>query len=206
MFPRQLHAVFKRSEALLAPSLLIRQTSVGIWVPTPIEVVDEACAQLKTDGWFTGARPGCVLDAGAGDGRVTALLSRLDPTRSVYGIEQDPTLYAQAVDNLDRLRRKGLVDTKRVHLIEGNYCDLLTYQRARINLRDVHLVFNYPDGNQRRLARFIAAQAGAQTKLCVLSHDHTIELDDLVLNHRRDVHTGNEPPWRLSIYGMPEST
>ena len=205
MLPRQLRAVFHQSEASLAPGLPIRKTHVGIWVPTPIEVIDEACAQLKADGWFAGARPGDILGAGAGDGRVTALLSRLDPTRSVYGIEQDPTLYAHAVDNLDRLAGEGLVEAAAAHLIEGDYCDLLTYRRAQINLRDIHLIFNYPDGNQLQLARFMIAEAGPQTKLCVLSHDHTLEPDELALNYRRVIEAGDDPPWRLSIYGMPES-
>ena len=71
--------------------------------------------------------------------------------------------------------------------------------------RDTHLVFNYPDGNQQRLAAFIAAQAGDQTKLCVLSHDRTLELDGLALQHRHDVRVKNEPPWQMSIYGMPGS-
>ncbi len=205
MFPRQVHAVFERSGSSFAPRLPIRRTSVGIWVPTPMKVIDEACARLKADGWLARTRPGHLLDAGSGDGRVAALLSRLDPARSVYGIERDPTLYARALLNLETLNRKGLTDEAQVHLIEGDYCDVATYRKTGITLRDTHLVFNYPDGNQQRLARFIAAQAGDQTKLCVLSHDRTLELDGLALQHRHDVRVKNEPPWQMSIYGMPGS-
>ena len=203
MFPRQLYAVFERSGASFAPSLPIRYTSVGIWVPTPMKVLAAACAQLQTDGWFARTRPGHLLDAGSGDGRVAALLSQLDPTRLVYGIEHDPRLYARAVHNLETLKPTGLTDPSRVHLIEGDYCDVATYRGARINLRDTHLVFNYPDGNPQRLARFMAAHGGDHTKVCLLSHDRTLVLDGLALQHRSDVRVQNEPPWQLSIYGMP---
>ena len=170
-----------------------------------MKVIDEACAQLQADGWFADTRPGHLLDAGSGDGRIAALLSRLDPTRLVYGIERDPTLHARAVLNLETLKRKGIIDDARVRFVEGGYCDVATYREARINLQDTYLVFNYPDGNEQRLARFIAEEGGDRTKLCLLSHDRTLDIDGLALQHRSDIRVENEPPWRLSIYGMSGS-
>ena len=118
----------------------------------------------------------------------------------VYGIEADPALYDQAVTNLQTLGVKGLVDSARVHLIEADYCDLSTYETRRIALRETGVIFNYPDGNERRLARFVSERCGRGTTLCLLTHDTTLELDELDLRDRRDVSAGTGPAWQLSLY------
>ena len=201
---RQLQAVFDRSHTSTSftQTLPIQKTSVGIWVPTPLEVIDAAGGLLKDRGWLDASQPGHLLDAGTGDGRVGMLLSRLDATRVVYGIEHDPRLYDRARENLEKLGEKGLIDPDLVQIVEGNYCDVSTYRGARIAMRQTHLIFNYPDGNQQQLGQFIMAHAGAQTKLCLLSHDRTLDLDELRLEDRFDVGVSNEPEWRLSVYGI----
>ena len=199
---RQLQAVFDRSQTQLAPTLPIQKTSLGIWVPTPLKVIDTAGALLKNRGWLDSSRPGHLLDAGTGDGRVGMLLSRLDSARVVYGIERDARLYARALENLEKLGQKGLVDPARVQIVEGDYCDAATYLGAQIEFRYTHLIFNYPDGHQHQLGLFVATHAGSQTKLCLLSHDRTLELDELRLEDRFDVGVLNEPDWRLSVYGI----
>ena len=197
----QLAKVFERSEATRGRVLPIRRTGRGIWVPTPVRVIEEAIETLRELGLLgEETPPGHVIDAGTGDGRVAAVLAFLDPTRLVYGIEADPALYAQAVTNLQTLEAKGLIDSARVHLIEADYCDLPTYQTRGIALRHTCLIFNYPDGNERRLARFVSERCGRATTLCLLTHNRTLRLEELKLEDRRDVSAGTEPAWRLSVY------
>ena len=198
---KQLAKVFERSQASRGRVLPIRKTGRGIWVPTPVRVIEEAIETLKKIGLLgAGTPPGHVIDAGTGDGRIPAVLASLDPTRLVYGIEADPALYAQAVTNLQTLEGRGLIDSARVHLIEADYCDLTTYETRGIALRQTGVIFNYPDGNERRLARFVSERCGRGTKLCLLTHDRTLELDELELRDRRDVSAGTGPAWRLSLY------
>ena len=199
---KRLIKVFERSEASLGRALPIRKTGRGIWVPSPVSVIREAIETLKKIGLLgEGAPPGHVIDAGTGDGRIPAVLASLDPTRCVYGIEADPALYAQAVTNLQSVAARGLIDSAFVHLIEADYLDLATYETRGIALRQASVIFNYPDGNERRLARFVSQRCDRSTKLCLLTHDRTLELDELELRDRHDVSAGTGPAWRLSLYG-----
>ena len=201
---KQLTKVFERSEASRGRVLPIRKTGRGIWVPTPVRVIEEAIEMLTKIGLLgEGTPPGHVIDAGTGDGRIPVFLASLDPTRVVYGIEADSALYAQAVTNLQTLDARGLIDSAHVHLIEADYCDLATYETRGIALRQTGVIFNYPDGNERRLARFVSERCGRDTKLCLLTHDRTLEIDELELGDRRDVSAGTEPAWRLSLYSRP---
>ena len=200
-----LYRAFERSEAAFGQMLPIRKTCRGIWVPTPVAVIEEALIILRGIGLLgDGAPNGHVVDAGTGDGRIPAVLVQFDPTRSIYGIERDPALYAQTSENLRSLGRAGLLDHDRTHLIEGDYCDLATYEMRGLDVRHTAVVFNYPDGNHARLARFISAHAGRDTKLCLLTHDRTLALDELELRDRQDVSVGTEPAWRLSVYDRPQ--
>ena len=113
---KQLAKVFERSQASRGRVLPIRKTGRGIWVPTPVRVIEEAIETLKKIALLGGGTPpGHAIDAGTGDGRIPAVLASLDPTRLVYGIEADPALYAQAVTNLQTLEARGLIDSARVH-------------------------------------------------------------------------------------------
>ena len=198
---RRLYKVFKRSEASLVHSLPIRKTICGIWGPTPVRVIEEAIAVLEDIGLLGGALlQRTVVDAGTGDGRIPAVLAVFDPTRPVYGIEQDPALFAQASVNLQRLRARGVIDHTRIHLAEADYCEMATYEACGLDVSQTGIVFNYPDGNQRRLARFIAEHGGAGTRLCLLTHDRSLELDELELRVRQDVTVDGEASWRLSVY------
>ena len=133
---KQLTKVFERSEASSGRALPIRKTGRGIWVPTPVRIIEEAIETLKKIGLLgEGTPPGHVIDAGTGDGRIQAVLAPLDPTRVIYGIEADPALYAQAMTNLQTLEARGLTDSTHVHLIEADYCDLTTYKTRGIALR-----------------------------------------------------------------------
>ena len=159
--------MFERSEAALVRSLPIRKTICGIWHPTPVRVIEEAIAVLEDVGLLGEApRQRTVIDAGTGDGRIPAVLAALDPTRPIYGIEQDPALFAQASVNLQRLQPEVCTH---IHLVEADYCETATYEACGLDFPQTGIVFNYPDGNERRLARFISEHGGVGTRLCLLT-------------------------------------
>ena len=197
----KLAQVFERSEASTGRALPIRRTGRGIWAATPVRVVEAAVKTLHGIGLLgDGGQPGHVIDAGTGDGRVPAVLAAWGPSRTVYGFETDAALYAQAVTNLHALDAGGLVDAAHVHLLEADYCDVRSYERGGIALSQTAVVFNYPDGNERQLARFVAQHCGHQTTLCLLTHNRTLELNELPRRVCHDVSDGTGPRWRLSLY------
>ena len=196
----KLEAIFERSERALAPGVPIRKTSAGIWVPSPIPTIAAAVAALKELGLLGPAAAGKpVVDAGMGDGRVAAVVAALEPSHAVYGIELDPVLCARAAQNLRRVLRIAR-GRPQVQPVEGDYCDVATYASCGLDLRAVGVVVNYPDGNQERLARFIAAHAGPGASLCLFTHDREVRVDDLVLRAERDLPAEYGPDWRLAVY------
>ena len=200
MSVRRLQAVFDRSERALARGIPIRKTAAGIWVPSAVEQIVEVAALLREMGVLgAGSPPPPVVDAGMGDGRVAAVLAHLEPARPVCGIERDPALYAQAAENLRVLRGHGSAYAA-VRLVEGDYCDPAVYASGGVDLGAPLVVVNYPDGNQQRLARFIARHAGPDAALCLFTHDRSLDVDELPLRARRDLPAPPGPDWRLSIY------
>ena len=109
-------------------------------------------------------------------------------------------LHARAASNLHALATSGLIDSTRVHLLEADYCDIATYETRGIALHQASVIFNYPDGNERHLARFVAEHCGHDTTLCLLTHNRALEVDELDLLARHDINDGTGPPWRLSLY------
>ena len=196
----RLEAIFQWSERALAHGVPIRKTSAGIWVPSPISMIVDAVSALRELGLLGPAAAGrAVVDAGMGDGRVAAVVALLEPSHPVYGIERDPVLCARAEQNLRRALRTSR-GSPRVHPVEGDYCDVATYASCGLDLQAVGVVINYPDGNQERLARFVAAHAGPGASLCLFTHDRDLEVRELVLRAERDLPTDFGPDWRLSIY------
>ena len=199
---RRLEAIFQRSEQALAPGVPIRKTSAGIWVPSPISVIVELVSALKEIGVLgpgTAGAAGAVVDAGMGDGRVAAVIAALEPSRPVFGIERDAVLCSRARQNLQRVRRIAR-GRPGVHPVEGDYCDVATYASCGLDLQAVGAVLNYPDGNQERLARFVAAHAGPGASLCLFTHDRAVEIRELVLRAERDLPAEYGLTWRLSVY------
>ena len=192
--------MFERSTTRLGGSLPIRKTSAGIWVPTPVPVITMAARLLEEMGLLGDAAPGgLIVDAGTGDGRVPAVLASLDPTRPICGIEADALLYTQAVANLEALSSHRL-DSRLVTLIEGDYCDTRAYTSHALDLRDIGMFLNYPDGHEQQLARFVARHAGAAAKLVLLTHDRSVGVRELELCARRRVVVAGEQDWELSVY------
>lgn len=193
--------VFERSERSTRRSLPIRKTGRGIWAATPLRVIEAAVTTVHGIGLLgEGGGPGHVIDAGTGDGRLPAVLAAADPSRVVYGFETDAALYAQAVTNLRALDTNGLIDAAAVHLLEADYCDVQSYETRGIAIARTAVVFNYPDGNERQLAQFVAQHGGRDTTLCLLTHNRTLAIDDLPLRACHDVSDGTGPRWRLSLY------
>ncbi len=198
----RLKGIFDRSEVALGHTIPIRKTATGVWVPTPLQVIEAAFAAFEDLGLLGGeAVPRPALDAGAGDGRVPCVLASLDPRLHVYGVELDPVLFARASTNVETLEAKAVTTAGRVHLLAGDYCDTATYAAGGLDVGDAGLVFNYPDGNETRLARFILENGGDSTKLCLLTTDCEVVVGELDLQCERDIAVTGELPWRLSIYG-----
>jgi hypothetical protein len=196
----KLTRVFERSETSSRRAFPIRKTGRGIWVPTPVRVLAGAIEALWGGGLLGKGPAGHVIDAGSGDGRLPAVLAFFNPGLTVYGIEADPALHVQAVTNLQTLTARGLIDSTHVHLIEADYGDPVIYEMREVALHQTAVIFNYPDGNQRRLARFVSDRCGRDTLLCLLTHDRTLELDELTLRECHDVSAGTGASWRLSLY------
>ncbi len=199
----RLEAIFQRSERALAHGVPIRKTSAGIWVPSPISMIVDVVSALREIGLLgPAAAGGAVVDAGMGDGRVTAVVALREPSQPVYGIERDPVLHSRAEQNLRRALRMSR-GSPRVHPVEGDYCDVATYAACGLDLQAVGVVVNYPDGNQERLARFVAAHA-PDASLCLFTHDRDLEVRELVLRTERDLPADYGPDWRLCVYrGRP---
>ena len=189
-------------------TLPIRRTGRGIWVATPIRVLEAAAEILSAAGLLGGVEGiredggagGHVIDAGSGDGRVLGVIAWLAPGEAVVGVEADAVLHARAEGHLRSLAAAGVIDTARLRLVAGDCCDPATYAGRGIALRRTRLVLNYPDGNQHRLARFVAAHCAPETTLALLTHDRDLAVAALPLRARHDVRAGSGPPWRLSLY------
>lgn len=201
---RRLRRVFERSRDAHGVLLPIRKTGEGTWVPTPLSVVERAVDILTTAQHLgAGSPPGHLIDAGSGDGRVAAVLASADPARAVYGVEADTALHVQATANLERL---GLVSQRghpQLQLIDADYTDEATYRARAIALDETHIIFNYPDGNQDRLAGFMSRHCAPSTTLCLLTHNRALDVEELDLRERCDVDVSGEPTWRMSLYGQP---
>ena len=202
---RRFAAVFEGPAAKDGCALPIRRTVRGIWVATPIRVIEAAAGILSTDGVLgspagSADAPRHVIDAGSGDGRVSAVIAWLVPGQPVFGIEADAALHARATAHRQALGAAGIIDAGNVRLAVADYCDPQAYASHGIALDRTRLVLNYPDGNQNRLARFVAARCPPETALALLTHDRDLTVDALPLRARRDVGAGSAPPWRLSLY------
>ena len=167
-----------------------RLTDRGIWHPTPLAVL-AAAVPLIVEANLLEARGGTaqVLDAGAGDGRLLAALALgLDATVSVRlgGLESDASLAATARERLDTMARWGVVPHRVSRVAEGDFFDPRAYELVGLVPRQLDVVFNYPDSNERRLLQWLAEQGGPQTRLAILSPDH-------------DPALGEAPEWRAPV-------
>jgi hypothetical protein len=174
-------------------------TSGGLWQPTPLAVL--AAALPLVEGLLCSGAPGrrVIFDAGAGDGRVLAALAlglspRLDVT--LVGLECAPPLARAARATMGAL---PLPAHRRPRVEEGSYLEPRDYARLGIDTKALDLVFNYPDGNEARLLRFLDAEAGPATRLLVLSPDRYPALGRDP-ERRETVPSANGAAWSLSVF------
>ena len=171
-----------------------------MWVPMPFPVLIALLRAMHEHGVFappTSGR-GTIIDAGAGDGRALAALAHFLPDSDIVGIESDEGLYHRAVANVDALGQNRLVsDPERLRMIRGDYRARETYGEAGVHLDDVGFVFNYPDGNEAALERFVIESSAPGTKLCLLTHDGDLRLTKLELTSKETIMAS---AWHWSVY------
>ena len=151
-----------------------RLTERGIWHATPLAVLAAAIPSIVETGLLVPrGRPTQVFDAGAGVGRLLAALALGLPARldvRLGGLESDADLAAIASEKL--AAAVGSVPNRVAQVAEGDFFDPRDYERIGLRPRDLDVVFNYPDGNERRLLQWLAEAGGPGTRLAILSPDH----------------------------------
>jgi hypothetical protein len=199
-------------------------TDAGIWHATPLPVLAAAVPALVETGVLESAgighrrrvapraavgpgekpaagRPLVLFDAGAGDGRVLAALALgLPPALHVrlLGLECDAHLAATAAERMEALRARR-PETCVPRVARGDFLDTSAYAPLGVAPSALHVVFNYPDGNERRLLHFLRDAAGPEARLVILSPDQEPALGASPLL-RTTVHPETGAHWTLGVY------
>jgi hypothetical protein len=119
------------------------------------------------------------------------------------GIESDERLFRIAADNLEKLKRNALVNRpERFRIARGDYRQVATHESTGIELGAVAYVFNYPDGNQEELERFVIERTPPGAKLCLLTHDGELRLERLALRSKERFFAADSE-WHWSVYSTP---
>jgi len=196
----QFHETFARSEQRAFGGQPLRLTDDGMWLALPLDVIQPALDELEAIGFWARLGPRArVLDAGMGDGRLVAAFCTLPHDLLAYGIESHGELCELAQSNLRTLSERELAPRWRV--CQGDYLDVSTYPKLGILVSDVDVFFNYPDGNEHRLAAFLRDHAREGSFLVVLTAEKGLELEALALEDDLTISRGpGVPAFRLSIY------
>ena len=202
---RRLRAVFDRSTRALARGVPIRKTAA--W---HLGAVDDSAGR---EGRHAAARDGRARRRGAAGAGGRGRHGRR-PGQPPYWRTSSPrgrctgsSGIRRCTHGLSRIWRPcagGRRGYRAVHLVKGDYCDPATYASCGLDLRDPLVIVNYPDGNQHRLAEFVARHAAPGATLCLFTHDRSLGIDELPLQRaaRRSGWTAHHP-WRLSVYRKP---
>jgi hypothetical protein len=191
---------FTRSEEKAFDGQPMRLTDAGIWLAMPLDVLDSALEKLQSTGFWArlGGR-GKLLDAGMGDGRIVAALCNVAHDIWAYGIESHPSLWELAQDNLRTLTEQGMASSWRT--CQGDYFDLSTYPKLGIRVEDIDAFFNYPDGNEHKLAAFLRDHARPGAYLVMLTPERGLELEGLWREEELAIERGpGIPEFRLVLY------
>ncbi len=191
---------FARSEKRAFDGQPLRLTDDGIWLAMPLDVLDAALEKLQATGFWSrlGTRAK-VLDAGMGDGRLVAALCTVPHDLWAYGIESHPNLCQLAQDNLRMLTERGMASSWRT--CQGDYFDLSTYPKLGIRFEDIDAFFNYPDGNEHKLAAFLREHGRPGAFLVVLTPERGLELKGLAREEELAIERGpGVPEFRLVLY------
>ena len=191
---------FARSEQKAFGGQPLRLTDEGIWLAMPLDVLNGALEKLKSTGFWArlGPRPK-VLDAGMGDGRVVAALCNVGGDLWAYGIESNAALCELAQDNLRTLTESGMCDHWRT--CQGDYLDVSTYPKLGVRLEDIDAFFNYPDGNEHKLAEFLRNHARSGAFVVIVTAERGLELEGLAREEELAIERRpGAPEFRLVLY------
>jgi hypothetical protein len=181
----------------------LRLTEGGLWHATPLPVLAGAVPLVVEYGLVPSRQPLVVLDAGAGDGRVLSALALGlpdDVEARLLGLEIDSQLAAAAEA---QARLAPVAWGRRPRIAIGDYLAVRDYAALGIAPEEVDLVFNYPDGNERRLLAWLRGHAGTEARLVILSPDHDPAMDaPPLLRTRVEPTDGTGVAWSLSVYAV----
>jgi hypothetical protein len=197
-----LSALFGREKLELGSPL--RLTEGGLWHATPLPVLAAAVPVITDHGLVRSRRPVVVLNAGAGDGRLLSALALglpEDVKVHLLGLEIDPALAAAAKAQFRKLALAPVNEARRPRIALGDYLAVAGCAALGVAPTELDLVFNYPDGNERRLLAWLRRHAGPQTRLALLSPDHEPAMDaPPFLRARVAPSAGSGVAWSLSVY------
>jgi hypothetical protein len=178
----------------------LRLTDGGLWHATPLSVLAAAIPVLEKTGLVTSPR--ILFDAGAGDGRLLAALALGLPgaaERRLLGLECDPVLAGEAGSRLEALGAR-LPVSRLPRVAEGDFFQERAYAPLAVSPSDLDLVFNYPDGNERRLLRWLARHGKRGSRLLILSPDREPSLGPAPLLRREVRPRESAVVWSLDVY------
>lgn len=172
-------------------------TALGIWNPTPIDVI---VATLKHLDQLT-ALPARIVDAGAGDGRWVCALALWAKNKGLaiesVGVEADQALFERAKRALDALK---LDDARQIY---GDYLSAEPFEPLGWRLARADLILNYPDGQEDALAAALE-RARSSAKLWIISPQLQVRLPALSLSYRVALARHGAPAWHLSSFELQQ--
>lgn len=162
------------------PGIVKLETRYGQFAPSPLAPLEECVQALVRDCVIPPHGP--VLDAGAGDGRVTALFGHLG--YRACGIEGDQILAGLARKNIRELQTAGLVPPDTA-VCPGDFTSRSAYSRLFIAFPDFGIVFNY-QSNAELVAALIREESPAGTVFLYAAH-HVAHLPFERLEHVQSI-------------------
>lgn len=172
-------------------------TELGIWNPTPIDVI---VATLKHLDQLT-VLPVRVVDAGAGDGRWVCALALWAKLKGLelecVGVEGDQALLERGLKQLEAL---SLPDARMLH---GDYLSPEPFDPLGWSLEHADLILNYPDGQEQALAQALE-RARSSAKLWIISPELQVRLPALSLGARVALKRAQAPAWHLSCFELQQ--
>jgi hypothetical protein len=143
-----------------------------------------------------------VFDAGAGDGRLLAALALGLPDSCdarLLGLESDATLAATAAGQLDALGGR-LTPHRVLRVAAGDFFVTSDYAALEVAPSELDVVFNYPDGNERRLLQWLGEKGNRAARLVILSPDREPALGSPPLYSTEVRPAADVVAWSLSVY------
>ncbi|MBI2650506.1 hypothetical protein HYX04_04280 [Candidatus Woesearchaeota archaeon] len=127
----------------------------GLFAASNIDGINVGIEQLLADGLVN--QSGWFLDAGCGDGRVTALTAGVHRIPSI-GIEYDREVFDFGGAVIKMLKEYSMINGTPLVFTRGDFTKDRTYRRAGVMFEDIATVFNYID-NHEDIAAKIAKQS-----------------------------------------------